>query len=63
MNPPGSTGVMFEDTLGLPCVNLFIHSCFFDSGLDLAILLNPWTGEMFICTIHGVVHYSWIVEM
>ena len=29
-----------------------------DSGIDY-----PWIGEMFIYTIHGAVHYSWIVEM
>ena len=22
----------------------------------------PWVGEMFICTIHGAVHYLWIVK-
>ena len=29
-----------------------------DTGIDCS-----WTGEMFVCTIHGTVHYSWIVKM
>ena len=27
-----------------------------DTGIDY-----PWIGKMFMCTIHGAVHYSWIM--
>ena len=29
-----------------------------DNGIDY-----PWIHEMFICVIHGAVHYSWIAQM
>ena len=29
-----------------------------DNGIDY-----PWIGEMFICIIHGVVHYSCIAKI
>ena len=28
-----------------------------DNGIDY-----PWIGEMFICIIHGAVHYPWIAK-
>ena len=31
---------------------------YMDNGIDYT-----WIGEMFICIIHGAVHYSWIAKM